>query len=121
MIWGMISQTAEYALRVHRSTGEPAGKTGDDPADRPGDARAGGISRQGLAITSRGVRSLAARAAWRIGIAREPGGISIFDVIDAVDPIQRIRSCPLQLRSHGTALCPLHRRLDQAMRRWNRR
>ncbi|MEX0585227.1 MAG: transcriptional regulator, partial [Pirellulales bacterium] len=31
------------------------------------------------------------------------------------DPVQRIHSCPLGLKSHGTNLCPMHRRLDDAM------
>jgi Rrf2 family nitric oxide-sensitive transcriptional repressor len=36
-------------------------------------------------------------------------------VIETVDPIQRIRTCPLGLKAHGTKLCPLHRRLDDAL------
>ena len=44
-----------------------------------------------------------------------PAEISVWDVIDAVDPIQRIRSCPLGLKEHGIRLCPLHRRLDDAL------
>jgi Rrf2 family transcriptional regulator, nitric oxide-sensitive transcriptional repressor len=39
----------------------------------------------------------------------------VLDVINAVDPIRRIRTCPLGLKSHGEQLCPLHRRLDNAM------
>src|SRR5690606_35834967 len=41
--------------------------------------------------------------------------ISILDVINAVDPIKRITTCPLNLPSHGANLCPLHRRLDNAL------
>jgi len=36
-------------------------------------------------------------------------------VVDVVEPVQRIRSCPLGLKSHGVSLCPLHQRLDAAM------
>ena len=32
-----------------------------------------------------------------------------------MEPIRRIRSCPLDLESHGSQLCPLHRRLDEAL------
>jgi hypothetical protein len=35
-------------------------------------------------------------------------------VINAVDPIKRIRTCPLGIPSHGTNLCSMHRRLDDA-------
>jgi Rrf2 family protein len=39
--------------------------------------------------------------------------ITILDVINAVGPLERIRSCPLGLESH-TSLCPLHEELDKA-------
>ncbi len=45
----------------------------------------------------------------------EPDKLTIFDVVSAVDPLQRIESCPLGLREHGVRLCALHRRLDNAM------
>lgn len=44
---------------------------------------------------------------------RDPSEISILDVVNAVGPIERIRSCPLGLESH-TSLCALHHELDQA-------
>lgn len=48
-------------------------------------------------------------------LAKSPRETSILEVIQAVDPIERIRDCPLGLESHGTNLCPLHKRLDDAM------
>ncbi len=47
-------------------------------------------------------------------LAREPHEITIWDIVQAVDPIQRIQRCPLDVENH-TNLCPLHRRLDQAL------
>ena len=44
-----------------------------------------------------------------------PQDLTVWQVIEAVDPLQRIRSCPLGLKSHGVNLCPMHRRLDDAM------
>ncbi|MCA9089444.1 MAG: Rrf2 family transcriptional regulator [Planctomycetaceae bacterium] len=38
---------------------------------------------------------------------------SLLDVINAVAPLERIRHCPLGLKSH-TELCPLHKELDRA-------
>jgi hypothetical protein len=32
-----------------------------------------------------------------------------------VDPLPRIRRCPLDNPSHSVNLCPLHRRLDEAL------
>ena len=46
-------------------------------------------------------------------LVRPPEGLSILDVVNAVQPIPRIRHCPLGLKSH-TSLCPLHRELDEA-------
>jgi len=45
-------------------------------------------------------------------LARAPDAITILDVVNAVAPLERIRACPLGLRSH-TRLCPLHKELDQ--------
>jgi len=46
-------------------------------------------------------------------LARGPKKITILDVVNAAAPLERIRRCPLGLRSH-TRLCPLHRELDNA-------
>lgn len=47
-------------------------------------------------------------------LARPAGEISLLAVVNAVEPIRRIHSCPLGLKRHGVKLCPLHRRLDDA-------
>jgi DNA-binding IscR family transcriptional regulator len=48
-------------------------------------------------------------------LAREPAELTILDVVNAVEPIERITTCPLGLKTHGARLCPLHRRLDDAL------
>ena len=48
-------------------------------------------------------------------LARSAESISVYDVIHAVDPILRIETCPLGLKNHGVNLCPLHKRLDDAI------
>ena len=40
----------------------------------------------------------------------------MLDVINAVDPLRRIKHCPLGLKTHSKTLCPLHRKLDDAIR-----
>lgn len=112
----MISQTSEYALRV---VVHLAGLR-DQPATIRQIATAAKIpegylakvlqslSRAGLVRSQRGLHGGSV-------LARRPEELTIYDVIQAVDPLQRIRTCPLQIASHGTNLCPLHRRLDQAM------
>src|SRR5947209_5540184 len=41
--------------------------------------------------------------------------LSVLEVINAVDPLKRIRHCPLGLPGHES-LCPLHRKLDDAVK-----
>lgn len=48
-------------------------------------------------------------------LARPADRISVLDVVNAVDPLVRIRSCPLKLSSHAVRLCALHQRLDDAI------
>lgn len=47
-------------------------------------------------------------------LARDPRDISMLDVVNAVDPIPRITKCPLGNPAH-VKLCPLHRRIDDAV------
>jgi Rrf2 family protein len=48
-------------------------------------------------------------------LAREPERISVLDVVNAVDPIRRIETCPLGIPTHGKNLCRLHRKLDDTI------
>jgi Rrf2 family transcriptional regulator, nitric oxide-sensitive transcriptional repressor len=113
----LISQTAEYALRaVAALAGNP-----DEPmvTQRLAEATkvpAGYLSkvlqslgRAGLVNSTRGVGG-------GFVLARPASEITIYDIVQAVDPLQRIRTCPLGLASHGVRLCPLHKRLDDAMK-----
>jgi len=47
-------------------------------------------------------------------LARPAKDITLIEVINAVNPIERIHTCPLGLENHGPNLCPLHHRIDQA-------
>ena len=47
-------------------------------------------------------------------LTKPPDEINILEVLNAVDPMQRIRTCPLGLTAQGTNLCALHKKLDDA-------
>jgi Rrf2 family protein len=113
----LISQTAEYALRAvaalashpdepmvtHRlaeMTRVPAGYLAKVMQS---------LGRSGLVNSARGVGG-------GFTLTRPATEISIYDIVQAVDPLQRIRTCPLGLSAHGVRLCPLHKRLDDAMK-----
>jgi len=66
------------------------------------------LTRAGLVQAQRGVRG-------GFVLARSPEELTVLEVVKAVDPIQRIKACPLGLKAHGVRLCPLHKRLDDAM------
>jgi Rrf2 family protein len=46
---------------------------------------------------------------------RPASELTVLEVVTAVDPLKRIRTCPLGLKAHGQNLCPLHRKLDDAI------
>ena len=102
----MFSQTVEYALRavVHLAAEAPAART------------TGQIAEATLvppAYLSKVLQGLA--RAGVMMLAKPPGKLTILEVVNAVEPIQRIETCPLGLRTHGVRLCPLHRRMDNAL------
>ena len=111
----MISQTAEYALRmvVFLATlkDQPATTRQIAAATKVPEGYLAKIvqslSRAGLLRSQRGLHGGSV-------LARDPATISVYDVVEAVSPIPRIHTCPLQLPAHGVNLCPLHKRLDDA-------
>ena len=111
----MLSQTVEYALRaaVYLAGESPEPRTTDQVAAATRVPKAylskvlQGLVRAGVAQSRRGLGG-------GMTLAKPPGELTILEVVDAVEPIGRIRACPLGLESHGANLCPLHRRLDAA-------
>lgn len=47
-------------------------------------------------------------------LSKAASDITLLDVINAIDPVERIRTCPLDIANHGGNLCPLHRSVDAA-------
>ena len=66
------------------------------------------LAGKGIVQTQRGVGG-------GVALARTPEHLTILDVVNAVEPIERIRTCPLKLKTHGVRLCPLHKRVDAAL------
>lgn len=111
----MISQAVEYSLRAMVCLGQnqPTPVTvqfiaekGQIPAPYLSKLLQG-LGRAGLVKSQRGIGG-------GYCLAREPQAITLADVVNAVEPLQRIRTCPLGIPGH-VALCPLHRRLDLAL------
>ncbi len=49
-------------------------------------------------------------------LSRSADDITMLDVVNAIDRLEPITTCPLEIAEHGASLCSLHRRLDQAVR-----
>jgi Rrf2 family protein len=112
----MFSQTTEYALRAivwlaaHRNkpqtTLEIAAKTRVPAGYLSKVLQA--LGRANLVSSQRGLYG-------GFTLTRPPHRINVLEVVNAVDPIERIETCPLRLKSHGRELCALHKRLDGAI------
>ena len=112
----MFSQTAEYAIRVVAFLAAERGRAATTRQIAAGTRVPEGYLAKVLQNLSRGgiVRSQRGLHGGSV-LARPAEELTFYDVIQAVDPIRRITSCPLGLKSHGSVLCPVHRRLDGAL------
>lgn len=112
----MLSQTVEYALRAVAYLGQnaPDAKTTKQIAKMTKVPAAylskvlQELGRADIVQSRRGVGG-------GVTLVKTPEELTILEVVNAVDPIQRITTCPLDLKAHGVKLCPLHRRLDNAL------
>lgn len=112
----MISQTVEYALRavVYLADQAPEARTTRQIAKitkvpAPYLSKVLQCLRRAEMVHSRrGVGG-------GVSLACDPAELTILQVVNAVEPMQRITQCPLGLAAHGVRLCPLHTRLDAAL------
>jgi Rrf2 family protein len=112
----MFSQTVEYALRavVHLADQAPSARTTEQIAEATRVPKAylskvlQGLCHAGVVQSKRGLGG-------GMVLTKAPSELTILEVVNAVEPIGRIRECPLGLAAHGVRLCPLHRRLDNAL------
>ncbi len=112
----MITQTAEYALRaVVFLAKDPAGPHITRSIAKATRVPMGYLAKVMQTLVRAGLVHSRRGLGGGFTLGRSPEEISILDVVNAVDPLQRIRSCPLNLPEHRDSLCPLHRRLDRAM------
>ncbi|MEZ5980587.1 MAG: Rrf2 family transcriptional regulator, partial [Planctomycetota bacterium] len=105
-----VSQTAEYALRavvwLAQNPGEPQTTQQLSEATQVSATYLPKVFqhliRAGIIAGQRGVGG-------GYTLVADPEKLTLLDVVECVDPIPRIETCPLRLQSHGANLCPLHR------------
>ena len=111
----MFSQTTEYALRAMALLAYEPGELVPTPTIAsetkvPATYLAKVLQMLANAELITGKRGVG--GGYRL--TRPADQVSLLEVIDAVAPIRRINVCPLGLTDHGSNLCPLHRKMDQA-------
>jgi Rrf2 family transcriptional regulator, nitric oxide-sensitive transcriptional repressor len=114
----MLSQTAEYALRamVALATGKHEVRTAKDLA-REAQIPLNYLSKILNSLSRAGLISVGRRGrGGGFQQVRPAAKLMVLEVVNAVDPLQRIHTCPLGLEAHGKMLCPLHRKLDDAVK-----
>lgn len=111
----MISQTAEYALRavVFLAEHGPCAKTIQEIA-RATRVPAGYLSKVMQALARAHIVHSQRGLGGGFALAVSPSDITIYTVVQTVDPIVRITRCPLDHPGHCEELCALHQRLDEA-------
>jgi Rrf2 family protein len=112
----MFSQTIEYALRAmvwladHPDTPltsvQIATATQVPPAYLSKVMQS--LGRAGLVTAQRGKHG-------GFTLTKAADQLTILEVVNAVEPLRRIHSCPLSLAGHRERLCPLHRKMDDAL------
>lgn len=112
----MISQTAEYALRAVVSLAQSP----EQPHTTTEIAKLTKVPEHYLAkvlhaLAKGGIVNSQRGLHGGYVLAHAPDRLPLLDVINAVDPIRHIESCPLKLETHGTHLCPLHKKVSRSI------
>ena len=112
----MLSTTAEYALRIMIHLAEANGEqlTSESIAEItrvPADYTVKVLQWLGRAKLVQGQRGR--RGGFRLDC--DPSKTTLLDVVNVIDPLERIIDCPLGREAHKSSLCPLHSRLDEVI------
>lgn len=112
----MISQTVEYALRamIHLAALPPGTAQNSETIASATKVPKGYLSKILRDLVVAELINSQRGPSGGFTLASKPSDVSILDVVNAVDPIDRFKKCPLGNPAH-VQLCPLHRRLDDAL------
>ena len=112
----MFSSTAEYALRavVHLATRPTEASTVQQIAQAT-KVPAGYLAKVLQDLARAGVVSGQRGPNGGFVLNGPVSRLTMLEVINAVDPINRITRCPLDIPAHSPKLCKLHQQLDDAI------
>jgi Rrf2 family nitric oxide-sensitive transcriptional repressor len=112
----MISKTSEYALRAMVFLAEhPASASPLQSIAATTQVPSGYLSKVLQQLVRAGLLTSQRGLGGGFSLARPAQDLSVYEIVQAVDPVSRILECPLKLPEHREELCTLHRRLDDVM------
>tara|TARA_R110002110_G_scaffold223449_1_gene437349 strand:- start:690 stop:1148 length:459 start_codon:yes stop_codon:yes gene_type:complete len=112
----MISQTAEYALRAIVFLGNEKGVPHTTAQiSKATKAPSSYLSKVMQRLTAQGIVGSKRGLHGGFTITKPLTGLTMLDIVNAVDPMLRIHECPLGNKTHEKNLCPLHQNMDAAM------
>ena len=112
----LLSEASEYALRAvvwlaqHPGAAQKVREIADGTRSAPGY-----LVKVLQALAKAQIVSAQRGTQGGFTLQSDPAALTVLQVIDAVDPIERIHTCPLGLEAHGECLCPMHKRIDDAI------
>ena len=112
----LLSEACEYGLRAvvwMAQRPQELHKTKDIAEGI--DAASGYLVKVLQELTKAGILSARRGSQGGFMMRSDPSVLTALDVINAIDSLERINTCPLQLDTHVMALCPIHRKIDDAM------
>jgi Rrf2 family protein len=112
----LLSDAAEYGLRAVVWLAEtPTSSAKVREISEAVRAPAGYLIKVLQALAKAGIVTAQRGSSGGFRLERNPSQLTVLEVINAIDPMERIRTCPLGLKSHGEQLCSMHRQIDDAM------
>jgi len=112
----LLSDASEYALRAVVWLAQRPGEPQKVREIAEGTHAAPGYLVKVLqSLTKAGLLSAQRGSHGGFTLRRDPSELTALEVINAVDPVERIKICPLGLEAHGDCLCPMHQRIDDAL------
>lgn len=105
----MLSKTTEYALRavIYLAKGGSDNTTSQSIAEATV-VPEGYMSKVLNTLARAGIVTSQRGPTGGFSLAFPPAELTMLQVVEAVEPLPRIKSCPLELSEHAGALCPLH-------------
>lgn len=112
----LLSDATEYALRaIVWLSNQPRQPHTVQTIAEATDATPGYLIKVLQSLAKAGIVSAHRGTTGGYALSRDPESLAVLEVVSAIDPIERIRSCPLRLEAHASGLCPLHQRIDDSL------